>query len=189
LVAWTSRALVLLPVIGLATPARADGDDRALSLSFGYATFSEPGKPTRNQQPTSITPNFGLTPSVMYEHAFSTDFSLRGELGGALFQGGQNINPKNTGSVSWMGLADVGITFRFDVLKWVPYAFGGLGAMASTGGALDGGLVPVLVVGGGLDILESRSRSWGFEARVIGFASDVTVFTIGLRGTARWGYL
>src|SRR5580693_3225881 len=28
LVAWTSRALVLLPVIGLAAPARADGDDR-----------------------------------------------------------------------------------------------------------------------------------------------------------------
>src|ERR1700735_2926613 len=41
LVAWTSRALVLLPVISLAAPAGADGDDRALSASLGYATFSE----------------------------------------------------------------------------------------------------------------------------------------------------
>jgi hypothetical protein len=189
LVAWTSRALALLPVIGLATPAHADGDDRALSLSFGFATFSEPGKPARNQQPTTITPDFGLTPSIIYEHSFSTDFSLRGELGGAFFYGGQNIDPKNTSSVSWMGMADVGITFRFDVLKYVPYAFGGLGGMVSAGGAFDDGLVPVLVVGGGLDVLQSRSRSWGIEARVIGFASDTTVFTIGLRGSLRWGYL
>jgi len=188
-VAWTSRALLLLPAIGLAAPAHADGDDRALSLSFGYATFSEPGKPTNNSQSTSITPDFGLTPSVMYEHAVSTDLSLRGELGGGFFYGGRSMNPKNTGDVSWLGIADVGITFRFDVLRYVPYGFGGIGGMVSTGGALDGGAVPVIVVGGGLDILQNRARSWGFEARLVGFASDVTVFTIGLRGTARWGYL
>jgi hypothetical protein len=189
LVAWTSRALVLLPVIGLAAPAHADGDDRALSLGLSGTTFSEPGKPTRNQQPTTITPDGGLALSLSYEHAFSTDFSLRGELAGGGFYGGQNINPKNTASLSWFGLGDVGITFRFDVLKWVPYAFGGLGVMASTGGALDAGFQPVLVVGGGLDVLESRSWSWAVEARVVGFASDTTVFTIGLRGTRRWGYL
>jgi hypothetical protein len=189
LVAWTSRALVLLPVIGLAAPAHADGDERALSLSFSGDTFSEPGKPTHNQQPTTITPDGGLALAISYEHAFSTDLSLRAELGGGGFYGGQNIDPKNTGRLSWMGLADVGITFRFDVLKWVPYAFGGLGAMASTGGALDNGVVPVLVVGGGLDVLQSRAWSWGIEGRLVGFASDTTVFTIGLRGTRRWGYL
>lgn len=187
--AWTSRALVLLPVIGLAAPAYADGDDRALSLGLSGATFSEPGKPTHNQQPTTITPDGGLVLSLSYEHAFSTDFSLRGELAGGGFHGGQNINPKNTDAFSWLGLADVGVTFRFDVLKWVPYGFGGLGVMASTGGALDNGFQPVLVVGGGLDILVNRSWSWAVEARVAGFASDTTVFTIGLRGTRRWGYL
>jgi hypothetical protein len=189
LVAWTSRALALLPAIGLASVAYADGDDRALSGSLGYATFSEPGKPAHNQQSTTITPDFGVTPSIMYEHAFSTDFSLRGELGGAFFSGGQNINTKNTGTTSWLGMADIGITFRFDVLKYVPYAFGGLGGEYSTGGALDNGFVPVLVVGGGLDVLQSRSRSWGLEARIVGFATDTTVFTLSLRGTLRWGYL
>jgi hypothetical protein len=188
-VAWTSRALVLLPVIGLAAPAGADGDDRALSLSLGYATFSEPGKPAHNQQSTTITPDFGITPSIIYEHGFATDFSLRGELGGALFYGGQNINTKNTGTTSWMGMADVGITFRFDVLKYVPYAFGGIGGEYSTGGALDNGFVPALVVGGGLDILQNRARSWGIEARIVGFSTDTTVFTLSLRGTLRWGYL
>jgi hypothetical protein len=185
-VAWTSRALVLLPVISLAAPARADGDDRALSASLGYATFSEPA---HNQQSTTITPDFGVTPSISYEHAFSTDFSLRGELGGAFFSGGQNINTKNTATTSWLGMADIGITFRFDVLKYVPYAFGGLGGEYSTGGALDNGFVPALVVGGGLDVLQSRSRSWGIEARIVGFATDTTVFTLSLRGTIRWGYL
>ena len=85
-------------------------------------------------------------------------------------------------------LGDVGATLRFDVLKYVPYAFVGLGAMTAGGGPLARTTDPVLVVGGGLDWLQSRARSYGVEARLASFGSDVTVFTVGLRGTARWGY-
>ena len=46
----------------------------------------------------------------------------------------------------------------------------------------------VLCIGGGLDILESRSRSWGLEGRLASFGGDITLFTVGLRGTIRWGY-
>ena len=195
--AWTSRAPLLLPVILpaigalLTAPraARADGDDRAASVSAGYATFSEPGKTTNAGAATTITPSGGGSLSGIYEHGISTDISLRAELGGALFYGGTSENSKNTSHLSFGGLGDVGLTFRFDVLRYVPYAFGGFGATWSTGGPLNDSWTPVIVVGGGLDVLQSRSWSWGIEGRVTGFMSDTTMFTIGLRGTIRWGYL
>jgi hypothetical protein len=73
-------------------------------------------------------------------------------------------------------------------LKYVPYAFGGVGGVATTGGPIDRGVNFVLVVGGGLDWLTSRSRSYGIEGRLASFGGDVTVFTLGVRGTLRWGY-
>jgi hypothetical protein len=121
----------------------------------------------------------------VYERALSTDFSLRGEMVGAVFTGG---NTSKQSATSYAGLADVGAVFRFDVLKYVPYAFGGIGALVSGGGPIERGGELVLSVGGGLDVLASRSRSWGIEARVASFGGDVTVVTVGVRGTMRWGY-
>jgi len=46
----------------------------------------------------------------------------------------------------------------------------------------------VLALGGGLDVLASREKSWGVEARLASFGGDVTIFTVGLRATKRWGY-
>ncbi len=186
--AWTSRTVAVLPVIALlATPARdarAEGD-RALSLGLGWATFSTPGKASGNQAPPDITPDVGGTLSVMYEHGISTDISLRGELAGQMFSGGASKGQSNT---SFAGLGDVGAVFRFDVLKYVPYAFAGVGAVVSGGGPISRSSEFVLALGAGLDILTSRSRSWGFEGRLASFGGDVTVFTFGLRGSLRWGY-
>jgi hypothetical protein len=39
-----------------------------------------------------------------------------------------------------------------------------------------------------LDFLASRSRSFGVEAKLASFGGDVTVFTLGVRGSIRWGY-
>jgi hypothetical protein len=77
---------------------------------------------------------------------------------------------------------------RFDVLKYVPYAFGGIGGLMTTGGPIRDNTAFVLAVGGGLDVLMSRDYSWGIEGRLASFGGDVTVFTIGLRATRRWGY-
>jgi len=85
-------------------------------------------------------------------------------------------------------LGDAGVVFRFDVLKFVPYAFGGLGGIMAGGGPIDRGTDFVLVVGGGVDWLQSRERSLGLEARVASFGGDVTVVTFGVRGTVRWGF-
>jgi hypothetical protein len=173
-----------LALLLIATPAWAEGE-RALSAGLGWATFSVPGKATGNQTPPDITPDVGGALSVSYEHAIGSDVSLRGELAFGVFYGGA---AKDQSNLSFAGLADAGITYRFDVLKYVPYAFGGVGGVFSGGGPIDNGADFVLVLGGGLDVLQSRSRSWGLEGRLASFGGDITLLTIGLRGTIRWGY-
>lgn len=168
----------------IATPAWAEGE-RALSAGLGWATFAVPGKAMGNQTPPDITPDIGGAASLTYEQAIGTDVALRGELAGGVFYGGAG---KGQSNLSGAGLVDAGITFRFDVLKYVPYAFGGVGGVVSGGGPIDNGVDFVLVVGGGLDVLQSRERSWGIEGKLASFGGDITLLTVGLRGTLRWGY-
>jgi hypothetical protein len=176
----------VLPAILAAriAPARAEGD-RALSLDLGWATFSAPGQPAGKMAPPSVSPDLGGTLGVIYEHGVSTDVSLRGELAGCLFTGGAG---KGQSDPSYAGLGDVGVVFRFDVLKYVPYAFAGVGGLVAGGGPIDRGAQLVVAIGGGLDVLASRSRSWGIEGRLASFGGDVTMFTLGVRGSLRWGY-
>lgn len=171
----------------LGSTAHAEGE-RALSAGVGWATFSTLGKSVNNQVPPSLSPDVGGVLAVSYERAVSTDISLRGELAGGVFYGGTQAmqNQRNT---SYALLGDAGAAFRFDVLKYVPYAFAGLGAVVSGGGPIDRGTDIALVIGGGLDWLRSRERSYGFEARVASFGGEITVITLGLRGTVRWGFL
>lgn len=172
-------------ILALGHPARADSE-RALSAGLGWATFSVPGKSTTmNMDPPAVTPTVGGTLSVQYEHMIGSDLGLRAELAGGLFYGGE---AEMQSATSYAGLADAGVVFRFDVLKYVPYAFGGAGVVASGGGPIARGLDPVLVIGGGLDILASRQHSYGFEVRLASFGGDVTVFTLGIRATTRWGF-
>jgi len=165
--------------------SRAEGE-RALSASLGWATFSTPGKPVGKQAPPTLTPDIGGALAVSYEHSISTDVSLRGELAGGVFYGGAQAMQSKA---SFAGLGDAGVTFRFDVLKYVPYAFAGLGGVVVGGGPIETGMDFVLVLGGGVDWLQSRERSYGLEARVASFGGDTTVVTFGLRGTVRWGFL
>ena len=169
----TRAAIVAgLAVIAGARPAAAD--ESALSASLAWATYSLPG-----DDEMDITPTIGGVVAVEYERAFAEALSWRVELAGGVFHGD---------GTSYLGLADAGAVYRFDVLKYVPYAFAGVGAVLAGGGPLDDNIDPVLVLGGGLDFLRGRDRSWGFEARMASFAGDVTTFSAGVRGTLRWGY-
>jgi hypothetical protein len=186
--AWTARTLGPLPAIAcLLAPgaARADGGEQALSAELGWATFSAAGKKVGTMEPPALSPDYGGSLGFVYERGVSSDISLRGEAAGAMFSGGNT--PKQT-STSYAGLIDAGAVFRFDVLKYVPYAFGGVGVVMSGGGPIDHGSEFVLALGGGLDVLASRSRSWGVEGRLASFGGNVTLLTIGVRGTIRWGY-
>lgn len=179
----TAAALVLG---GGGGAARAESE-QALSLGLGWATFATPGEAMGNMEPPSLTPTIGGSLAVSYERHIGTDVALRAELVGGLFYGGADEKAGQSQGANAL-LVDAGVALRFDVLKYVPYAFGGLGAVTAGGGPLERRTELVLVVGGGLDWLQSRARSYGFEARVASFGGDVTVVTVGLRGTVRWGY-
>lgn len=167
------------------TTAHADGET-AVSAGLSWATFSALGKPVGRQAPPTLTPDIGGMLGGSYERSISTDLALRGELAAGAFYGGAQ---PMTSKTSYAALGDAGAVFRFDVLKIVPYLFGGVGGVVSGGGPLERGADFVLVVGGGVDWLTSRERSLGLEARIASFGGDITVVTVGVRGTLRWGDL
>jgi hypothetical protein len=183
---YNSRVRICALLIALASgSAHADGES-AVSMSVGWATFSVPGKPMDRQAPPTLSPDVGGMAAVSYERSISSDFGLRAELAGGLYYGGGQAKQ---GKLSFSGLGDAGIVYRFDVLKYVPFAFVGLGGVAAGGGPIDRGADFVLVLGGGLDWLVSRERSYGLEVRVGSFGGDITIVTFGVRGTVRWGFL
>jgi hypothetical protein len=175
-----------LPLVLALTGAAHAESEQAFSIGFGYATFSAPGEPMDGMPAEAVSPTFGLSLTATYERAIGTDVALRAEVVTGGFWGGTTKDDQR--STSYAVLGDAGIAFRFDVMKYVPYAFGGLGAVGSGGGPLTGGVDFVLVAGGGLDWLQSRERSYGLELRLASFAGDITVATLGLRGTWRWGF-
>jgi hypothetical protein len=182
-----AAALAALPALALgAGPAQAESE-QAVSVGLGWATFSALGEAMDNMEPPSLSPTIGGSLGVSYERHIGTDVALRGELVGGLFYGGGDEKEQESQTSNAL-LVDLGVALRFDVLKYVPYAFAGLGAITTGGGPLERDTAPVLVVGGGLDWLQSRQRSYGLEARIASFGGDVTVVTIGVRGTTRWGY-
>ena len=174
---------VIVVVACLARVAHAD--EQALSASAGYATYSVPGEKMGEMTPPQLSPSGGGALAVSYERLIGSDVSLRGELAGGMFFGG---NAEGQSSRSFTLLADVGAAFRFDIFKYVPYAFAGIGGVVSGGGPIDRGTDLVLVVGGGLDRLWSRKKSAGLEVRLASFGGDITVVTVGLRGTTRWDF-
>lgn len=175
---WKVRALgwcVLCLVAAPGVAAASDGES-ALSGSLGVGTFALPGE----EEDESIAPTAGGVGLISYERGFSEALSWRLELSGGLYGGG---------GLSWSGAVAGGLVYRFDVLKYVPYALVELGVAAVGGGPVpEPVLDPVVQIGGGLDFLLDRSSSWGLEARVASFAGDATLMSIGARYTIRWGY-
>jgi hypothetical protein len=170
---------VLAVLLAAPLTARADRE-KALSVGLGFSSYATPGKPAKEgDPPPTLTPTAGGAVRLMYELTWTTDLSFRGSLaGGAFFGGGP----------SFYAEAAAGVTLRFDVLKYVPYAFAELGVVERGGGQINTATDPVLCLGGGVDILTRRDLSWGLEGQLSSFAGDFTVFTVGLRGTTRWDF-
>ena len=172
-----------LALLAVPSVAYAGTGDNALSASVnwtGYsATLASHDHTTGAPDTTDVGSNLGAGLNVEYERSIGEAFSLRAELGAALWD-----NSKGT---SYGGLLAGEFVYRFDVLKYVPYLIGGGGAVYTGGGPLPGSFDAVLVLGGGLDILHSRESSYGFEARIASSA-NTTVISAGFRLTWRWGY-
>ncbi len=168
------RSLLVLAVAAIPAAARADGE-RAVSVQAGFATYATPDA----EMMTTLTPTAGAAVAGTYERALGDEVSWRADLviGGYL-----------GGGTAGSALATVGLVYRIDVLKYVPFVDVGVGALALAGGPFDATVEPALRIGGGVDILSSRSRSWGAVAALTSFASATTTMTLGLRSTWRWGY-
>lgn len=170
-------ACVVGAALGLVapSPAWAGDGETAASAAVGYATY---GTPDDRMQET-LTPTAGATVQATYERGFGDDAAWRVQLAGSIYGGG---------GIAGTGLATVGLTYRLDVLRYVPYAAIGVGVLARGGGPFATGFEPALEVGGGVDVLRGRARSWGVAAAITSFASDTTTLTVTVRSTWRWGY-
>lgn len=164
---------VLLAMCGV---AHAGDGESAASAELAVGTYVLPGE----DEDETIAPIAGGVLVGIYERGFSEALSWRVELAGALYAGD---------GTSWGAVAAGGIVYRFDVLKYVPYALVELGGSYLRGGPIpEPVLDPVLQVGGGVDWLRGRDRSYGLEARVASFAGESNTFSLGVRVTHRWGY-
>ncbi|MEZ4402069.1 MAG: hypothetical protein R3B06_18730 [Kofleriaceae bacterium] len=166
-------ALVVLSVGAHA--AHAGEGERALSVGLGLATYATPDAEMKE----TLTPTGGATAGVTFERALGDEVSVRADLGLAAYVGGGTVG---------VGLATVGLVYRIDILKYVPYVEVGVGALGRTGGPFATGVEPALRIGGGVDILRGRARSVGVTAAMTGYATSTTTFQVGLRSTWRWGY-
>ena len=163
-------------VLGAPSVALAGEGERALSVSVAYATYATPDA----EMEETLTPSIGGAVAVTYERALGDEVSWRADLGFATYLGGSGT--------ALSGLGTVGLVYRIDVLKYVPYVDVGVGALARGGGPFETGVEPALRLGGGVDLLKSRARSVGLVVVMTSFASTTTTLAVGLRTTWRWGY-
>jgi hypothetical protein len=157
----------------MAGSAGADEDDRSISVFGGYGTYAIP----------EHTPDGGVV-GLDYERGFSDAMSLRASGGFGLYL----LDDDDMGP-SYSGHATIGLTYLFDVLKYVPYVNVGVGGIVLAGGPVeDVRLDALLELGIGLDILHSRTFSYGVQARLETFIQETSFFTAGVRATYRWGF-
>jgi hypothetical protein len=165
------RVALLAVLLWASPPAAADEGESALSIGLGFAGFSiddHDGK--------------GAALGLEYERGLSDAFWLRASAAGAVHRGG------GEDGTSYAGHGVVGLTYVVDVLKYVPYLTGGVGAALLGGGGLERELHPVAEIGAGLDILARRGLSYGAFARLASFLDDSAFVTAGVRLSWRWGF-
>ena len=165
------RLLALSVLLAPATAAAVDGE--SLLSATPLVSWL-----TLTARPSDVT-GLGGGLAIDYQRGLSDTWWFRAAAAGAL-------HDSDDGRL-WLGSATVGLTYAIDVLRYVPYTGIGLG-VAVVGGPVDTAAKPYLELGLGLDVLQSRTWSWGVDARLSSFASGIAIFTIGPRITLRWGY-
>jgi hypothetical protein len=174
-VAATAAVLGLIGAAVAPTAARAGDGETAVSAAAGFATYATPDE----DDEATLTPTAGAALQATYERGFGDYAAWRAHLGGAIYGGGA-CRRQRPGTI--------GLSYRLDVLRYVPYVAVGVGVLVRGGGPFAAGVEPALEIGGGVDVLRGRARSWGVAAAITSFASDTTTLTVTVRSTWRWGY-
>ncbi|MBT8495821.1 MAG: DUF481 domain-containing protein [Deltaproteobacteria bacterium] len=163
-------------ILGICAPALAHAGpgEQAISLTPGYATFSD------GEGDEEIRAHGGAL-GLDYEYRISQAVSFRGSGSGAYYRA--------EGETAYSAQGVVGLTYALDIIKYVPYLTGGIGGLYIGGGDnIDGGLNPIVEVGGGLDILHSREWSYGVTVRYETLLQNTDYLFAGIRLTRRWGF-
>ncbi|HUQ06086.1 MAG TPA: hypothetical protein VM261_26465 [Kofleriaceae bacterium] len=175
---WPALAAGLVLVAGTCGRAWAGDGENAVSAAVGVATYATPNE----DMDETLRPLGGGWLGATYERGFGDYAAWRLNGAGALYGGGSG------GGTVMSGIVTAGLSYRVDVLRYVPYVAVGVGGIVRAGGPFETGVEPVLELAGGVDWLKGRDRSWGVAGSLTGFASDTTTFSIGVRSTWRWGY-
>lgn len=169
----TRSALMLLVVCcaipGAPATALASDGEHALSVSLGYGTYLVP----------DYSPD-GAVLGLSYRRGFSDAFAWRVSGGGGLYHGADQL--------TYSGHMTFGLTYLLDVLKYVPYIEVGAGAIVIAGGDAGTDVSPLVQVGVGLDVLRSRTFSYGLHLEFESLLQETSFFHAGVRATWRWGY-
>jgi hypothetical protein len=173
------QVLVLAFVLGTPVAAWAGDGDHALSLALGYGTASVVQTTDANTQERRTMHGGALI--LDYDKGFGDAWGFRIAASAGLGDG------PGTG-VAWNGSATFGLRYALDVLRYVPYVHGGIGVMMLGGGGLERTARPIVELGGGLEVLESTTWSWGIAVRVETLGTDTVFFTVTPRISYRWGY-
>ncbi|MSP17256.1 MAG: hypothetical protein EXR73_11735 [Myxococcales bacterium] len=164
-------ALALLAL--LAPAAHAADRERVLTLSADYARLELPAAAGE----LALTGGaLGLT----FQRGWGDTLLFRAAVAGGLHAAPDGL--------ARAGSAVIGITYVIDILRYVPTIDLGVGVLVASGPGLDTAAHPILELGLGFDVLESRSLSWGVAVHYDAFASPARSFTIGPRLSWRWGY-
>lgn len=172
--------MAALAILMAASPsARADEGETALSIYGGLASFAIDEEET--------TTGIGLGAGLDVERGLTESVWLRASGGGAIYRGRPT---------AFTAHATLGLTYAFDVLKYVPYAHLGGGATwihaDRTPGAPEAdnqsSIEPLIEIGGGLDVLSDPDFSWGVQLRFESFVNRTALVTAGLRISWRWGF-
>lgn len=171
-------ALLLVALVLSPLPAAAVEGEQVLSVCAGYANLSIP-QDAGDGSERDLGMHGGMV-QVDYERGLSETWSLRGSLSGGLYDGPVNL--------AYSGALVADLLYRFDVIRYVPYLMGGVGLVSAFGEGVDTRYLPVVELGLGLDVLESREFSWGIEARWDTSYSFARYLTVGMKASWRWGY-
>ena len=162
-------------VLTLSATAAASEGESALSAYLGYGTYAV-AEENQDDDPSG----HGAVIGVEYERGVSDALNLRVWGGGGSYRGDDRT--------TYSGQFTVGITYLLDVVKYVPYVNVGLGGIVIGGGDMDTEIAGLLELGGGVDILHSRTFSYGVQVKFESFVEQTAFFTAGARATWRWGF-
>ena|GEM_PF-4574524 len=155
--------------------AHADSDIRALSVSVGYAGFDAAGGAAH-----------GGVIGLSHDRRLSDKVPLAWRVA---ITGGVH----SADELMFTGTAVVGFSWLLsDTLKYVPYVLLDAGATVVAGKNIDTDVVPRVEFGLGMDLLKSRTFSYGIQVRAE-LESPFAVSQTGMlifsgRATWRWGF-